>query len=65
MIRNRETEKNRYQVSTITPRHHVNNHTTTPQYSTQRQPIIKNSSIDSITQHEYFEIILEKVYSIQ
>ena len=39
----------------------VDNHTTTPQYSNQRQPNIKNSSIDSITQHEYFEIILEKV----
>ena len=26
----------------------VNNHTTTPQYSSQRQPSIENTSIDSI-----------------
>jgi hypothetical protein len=38
----------------------VNHHTTTPQYSIQRQPSTKNSSIDSMFQHEYFEIILEK-----
>ena len=39
----------------------VNNHTTTSQYSIQRQPSTKNSSIDSIVEHEYFEIILGKV----
>jgi hypothetical protein len=36
----------------------VNHYTTTQQYSMQRQPSTKNSSIDSIVQHEYFEIIL-------
>ena len=39
----------------------VNHHTTTPQYSNQRQSSTKNSSIDSIVQLEYFEIILGKV----
>ena len=47
-------------TKSITPRHH-NNHTTTSQYSIQRQPSNKNSSIDSIVQHEYFVIILGKV----
>jgi hypothetical protein len=39
----------------------VNHHTTTPQYSIQRQPNTKKSSIDSIVQYEYFQIILGKV----
>ena len=39
----------------------VNHHTTTPQYSIQRQPSTKNSSIGSIVQQEYFEMILGKV----
>jgi hypothetical protein len=54
-----ETLKNRYQASIITPRYH-NNHTTS-QFSIQHQPITQNSLIDSIVQHEYFEISSGKV----
>ncbi len=34
----------------------LSHHTTTPQYSIQRQPTTTNSSIDRIVQHKYFKL---------
>ena len=52
-----ETQKNRYQASIITPRHYVNHHTTTLQYSIQ-QPSSTKKIRRQLVQHELFKKVL-------
>ena len=48
MGRVRNVEDRRIDTKRQQSHHGVNNHTTTPKYSNQRQPSIENTSIDSI-----------------